>query len=169
MPALDKALDGIIHRKKEDSDFISNSIESLELVKKYFRKELRNEDIKCYALLKTMPIATNGDLTACDLIYGNVRLGEIQRWWRSDRAWRSRMTIKECRNPCILPCFTDTGLNSFSRIFTSFFNYLDDERTRDITATYRRAEKCLTMVKKYERLLRKLSSEAFSLGRLKGH
>jgi MoaA/NifB/PqqE/SkfB family radical SAM enzyme len=162
LPILDEALDGIIDFRRKGDDFISNSLSSLELMRKYFRRELRNDDIKCFALYKSMLIATNGDLTACNANYGNVRRGEIQSWWRSDRAWRSRMTIKKCTSPCILPCFSDASLNTLSLIFGAFFSYLDGAMAGAMPDVREAAKDCLAMVEKYERLLQKISGEAFS-------
>lgn len=107
LPALDKTIDSLMEFKKANGPLLRNSLNNLRLVKKYFRGLLTNQDVKCLYAFKTMLIASNGDVTTCFDCYGNVRRNSLQEIFKSQEAEYSRQRVRECRNPCLLPCFTD--------------------------------------------------------------
>ena len=117
---LDRVMDRIIAGKRQYPDFLVNSERDLHLVKKYFRRELRPDEVKCYAIFKTMLISMDGKATACNTSYGNVRKQNLKEMWKSPEAANSRRIIKNCANPCLLPCFTDSRLYSLKGITAEF-------------------------------------------------
>lgn len=107
LSVLDKTIDSLMEFKKVNGSLLRNSPNNLCLTKKYFRGILTNQDVKCLYAFKTMLIASNGDVTTCFDCYGNVRRKSLQEIFESKEAEYSRQKVRECRKPCLLPCFTD--------------------------------------------------------------
>jgi len=162
LPVLDSVIDELVEYKEKNYNFISNPTEGLKLVKKYFRNQLTNKDIKCYSLFKTMLIANDGSVTTCGMKYGSVREKTLRECWRSKEALEARKKIKKCGKPCILPCFTDAYLNNLLTIYESFLKSLEklninkNEKNK-ITRRF------LAIIKKYELLLTIKKSEITNL------
>jgi len=162
LSVLDSVIDELVEYKEKNYNFISNPAEGLKLVKKYFRNQLSNKDIKCYSLFKTMLIANDGSVTTCGMRYGSVREKTLRECWRSKEALEARKKIKKCGKPCILPCFTDAYLNSLFAIYESFLKSLEklnitkNEKNKII-------HKSLAIIKKYELLLTIKKSEIKNL------
>lgn len=106
---LDRAIDELVEFKRKNLYFVLNSENNLKLVKKYFRNLLAKEDVRCLYATKTMLIANNGDITTCFGSYGNTRAVTLKRIWDSEEIKYARERVKKCKNPCLLPCFTDNG------------------------------------------------------------
>lgn len=104
---LDLTIDNLVEFKKRHVDFLRNSVRNLNLVKKYFRMQLNTRDIQCYYADKLLLVANNGDVTTCFNCYGNVRSKSLQSIYYSPEASLAREKVALCRNPCLLPCFTD--------------------------------------------------------------
>lgn len=104
---LDSVVDELVEFKRRNFQLVRNSEGNLSLIKKYFRKTLNSEDVKCSYADKTMLIANNGDVTTCFTCYGNVRGSSLRGIFYSRRAAQARQALKNCRHPCLLPCFTD--------------------------------------------------------------
>jgi hypothetical protein len=156
---LDKVIDELVAYKEKNGDFISNPAEGLKLMKRYFRNKLSNKDIKCYSLFKTMLIANDGSLNTCGMNYGNVREKTLRKCWKSKEALEARKKIKKCEKPCILPCFTDAGLNSLLLIFSTFLESLDNLKNIDVSEKNVIINKCLNILEKYRNLLLTTKSE----------
>jgi len=107
LPVLDRVIDTLVEFKKQNIYLVQNSEDNLRLVKKYFRSLLTQDEIKCLYATKTMLIANNGDVTTCFDCYGNVRKNSLWVIYNSNEAERARKRVKNCRTPCLLPCFTD--------------------------------------------------------------
>jgi MoaA/NifB/PqqE/SkfB family radical SAM enzyme len=107
LDVLDKAIDGLIEFKRENSALLRNSEKNLMLVKKYFRGELSQKDVQCQYAAKTMLIANNGELTTCFDSYGNIRKSNLKQIYTSKSCMRARERVRECKRPCLLPCFCD--------------------------------------------------------------
>jgi len=104
---LDETIEQIKRLKQKHPKLITNSLLELELVKKYFRNKLTPKDVKCYAATKTMLISNDGNITACKTSYGNIRQ-KLKNVWNSKQAEKARILVKECKEPCLLPCFIET-------------------------------------------------------------
>ncbi len=104
---LDETIDEAIRFKKENPKLLSNSVENLMLIKKYFRNELSGNEVSCSAAKKTMLISREGYVVACDTSYGNIRKSNLKDIWNSREAENARRYVCRCKNPCLLPCFTD--------------------------------------------------------------
>ena len=104
---LDKAIDGLIEFKRENTGLLRNSENNLMLVKKYFRGELGQQDVQCQYANKTILIANNGELTTCFDSYGNIRKSNLKQIYASKSCMRARGRVRECKRPCLLPCFCD--------------------------------------------------------------
>ncbi|MCM8774478.1 MAG: glycosyltransferase [Candidatus Omnitrophica bacterium] len=107
IPKLDEVIDSLIEFKKQNFYFVRNSENNLRLVKKYFRGTLTNREVRCLYGVKTMLIANNGDITTCFDCYGNTRNSSLKEVWFSERAAYARDRVKNCKHPCLLPCFVD--------------------------------------------------------------
>ncbi|MBC8495061.1 glycosyltransferase [archaeon] len=103
---LDKNINILKKLKQKNPKLISNSEEELELVKKYFRKQLTKKYVGCYAASKTMLVSNDGNITACKTAYGNINT-PIENVWRSKKAEKARKLVAACDEPCLLPCFVE--------------------------------------------------------------
>jgi len=109
LPLLDKTIEALIEFKRNNRDLVRNSEQNLKLVKKYFRSTLTAEEVKCLYIDRTMLIANNGQATTCFESYGDVRKESLREIFRSRQAQNARRRTGACKNPCLLPCFTDQG------------------------------------------------------------
>lgn len=104
---LDRAIDSLIEFKRNNHLLVRNSVGNLRLMKKYFRGELKQEDVKCQYAAKTMLIANNGEVTTCFESYGNIRKNSLKEIYASKYSEQARNRVKGCKHPCLLPCFCD--------------------------------------------------------------
>lgn len=111
LAALDKVIDALVEFKQQNFNLVQNSENNLSLMKKYFRGLLIHEDVRCLYATKTMLIANNGNVTTCFDCYGNVRKVPLQKIFKSKEAEWARKRVWNCKNPCLLPCFTDGLIN----------------------------------------------------------
>lgn len=107
LPLLDEVIDRLVEFKRKNYRLVQNSENNLNLVKKYFRELLTNGEIRCLYGTKTMLVANNGNITTCFDCYGNVRKENLQKIFASKEAEQARNRVRSCKNPCLLPCFTD--------------------------------------------------------------
>ena len=104
---LDRTIDSLIEFKRSNPALVRNSEDNLRLVKKYFRGELNQEDVKCRYADKTVLVANNGELTTCFDGYGNIRKNNLSEIYASNNCLRARDKVGTCKHPCLLPCFCD--------------------------------------------------------------
>ena len=104
---LDKVVDELVEFKRQNYQLVRNSENNLNLVKKYFRCRLANDDIKCLYGTKTMLIANTGDVTTCFDCYGNVKKKKLKGIYFSKESVQAKEMVASCKKPCLLPCFTD--------------------------------------------------------------
>ncbi len=107
LAVLDAAIDKLLEFKKDNYLLVRNSENNLRLVKKYFRGYLSQGDVKCLYAAKTVLVANNGDVTTCFESYGNIRKDSLRKIFESEKSTRARKRVRECKNPCLLPCFCD--------------------------------------------------------------
>ena len=110
---LDKAIDSLLHYKKESSqnfDFIGNSIKNLQLIKRYFRGELKPRDLPCYAGYNRLQIVQEGKLYFCvnqeqhEANFGDIKADSLRDLWYSKKATFYRKLIRKCKVPCLQWC-----------------------------------------------------------------
>lgn len=111
---LDKAIDDLIKFKlssKKNFDFISNTIPHLNMIKKYFRGELKKGDRNCYAGFNRLQITRNGTVYFCvegkkggGTAMGNIYKDRLDEIWYSKDARIFRKNIKKCNNVCLQFC-----------------------------------------------------------------
>ena len=106
-PVLDQAIDSLIEFKRMNPLLVRNSEKNLLLAKKYFRGILSPVDIRCRYADKAMLIADNGFVTTCFSSYGDIRKNGLEKIHISEEAEDARNKALDCKNPCLLPCFTD--------------------------------------------------------------
>ena len=104
---LDRTIDSLIEFKRENFALVRNSESNLGLMKKYFRGQLNQSDVKCQYAAKTMLIANNGEVTTCFESYGNIRKNSLREIYVSKDCKQARNRVSACKAPCLLPCFTD--------------------------------------------------------------
>jgi MoaA/NifB/PqqE/SkfB family radical SAM enzyme/glycosyltransferase involved in cell wall biosynthesis len=107
LAVLDAVIDDLIDLRKRNPGFIRNSENNLLLVKKYFRGLLSNSDVRCQNADKTVLIAHNGDITTCFDCCGNIRKSYLRLIYSSKESEQARKKARDCKKPCLLPCFTD--------------------------------------------------------------
>ncbi len=107
LPLLDAAIDKLIEFKKENPQFIKNSIDNLSLLKKYYYGTLAFNDIKCVSAYETVLVSNQGRYTTCFYPYGDVRTQDLKDVLKSKKITQAREGVKNCSWPCLLPCFCD--------------------------------------------------------------
>ncbi|MFA4853735.1 MAG: glycosyltransferase [Candidatus Omnitrophota bacterium] len=107
LAVLDAVIDKLLEFKKDNYLLVRNSENNLRLVKKYFRGYLSQGDVKCLYAAKTVLVANNGDVATCFESYGNIRKDSLRKIFESEKSVQARKRVRECKNPCLLPCFCD--------------------------------------------------------------
>ncbi len=124
---LDKTINWLIEFKGKNHSLIANTIEDLTLIKRYFRKELKKEDVICFQNYKTMLMSNDGRITTCFNALGNVKEKTLIEIWESAESKKGRYLVNNCNNPCLIPCFVDFRLASLENIFKEFFIEIETE------------------------------------------
>ncbi len=111
---LDMAINNLIKFKLSNSknfDFISNTINHLNMIKKYFRGELKKGTRNCYAGFNRLQITRNGTIYFCaegkksgETAMGNIYKDRLVDIWHSKDAKTFRRNIKKCNNVCLQFC-----------------------------------------------------------------
>jgi len=110
---LDKAIDKLIDYKlssNENFDFIANSIGHMRLIKKYFRGQLKPQEIPCYSGYNRIQIVQEGKIYFCvnqdknEATFGDVDRDSLKDLWFSQQARSFRKLIKTCDFPCLQWC-----------------------------------------------------------------
>jgi len=104
---LDSVIDKLIEFKKENPQFIRNSINNLSLVKKYYRGALTANDVSCVSAYETILASNQGSYTTCFNPYADIRTQDLKDVLKSEKIVRAREGVKNCSWPCLLPCFCD--------------------------------------------------------------
>lgn len=105
---LDEAIDKLIGFKKENPQFIKNSIENLSLMKKYYRGTITSNDVKCLSAYETILISNQGECTTCFSSYGDIKRQNLETILESREKIKAQEKVKNCPWPCLLPCFCDS-------------------------------------------------------------
>lgn len=110
---LDSQINALIQYKKSSSDnyaFIANSIDNLNLIKKYFRQQVRPHHLPCYAGYNRLQVVQEGKIYFCvsqkqyESTFGNVATDSLRSLWFSKKARWYRKIIRKCRYPCVQWC-----------------------------------------------------------------
>lgn len=110
---LDNSIDGLIKYKlsnQENFKFIANSIQQLRLIKKYFKRQLRPRDIRCYAGFNRIQVVQEEKIYFCvnqdryEPVFGDVKKDNLRSLWFSKKAKFSRKCIRKCTFPCLQWC-----------------------------------------------------------------
>jgi MoaA/NifB/PqqE/SkfB family radical SAM enzyme len=107
LAALDKTIDSLIEFKRNNPLLVRNSENNLRLIKRYFRANLDQKDVRCLYATKTMLIANTAEVTTCFQSYGNIRKNSLREIYASKDCRQARNRVKACKHPCLLPCFCD--------------------------------------------------------------
>ncbi len=110
---LDNAINAIIQYKKSSADnfdFIANSLQNLESIKKYLRGRSGAEKMNCYAGFNRIQIVQEGKVYFCvkqpehEATFGDVKRDSLRSLWYSGRARVLRKLIRKCDKPCLQWC-----------------------------------------------------------------
>lgn len=127
---FNKIIDQICTYIKEDNSGFryTNSIENLQLFKKYYPRTLSSNDVKCYNGLKEFYINSDGNGIMCDgkLNFiadsmGNIRQTKLKKIWISKKTREMRKKVKYCKHPCIQECYLKLEANSIKNILRGMF------------------------------------------------
>lgn len=128
---LDDSIDSLISLKNNGfSNYITSSVEQLELVKLYFRRQMSMVR-KCYIGFSRLIVTQDYRLYFCapnpkngDVSFGDVSKTSLRKLWKSREAKRFRGFIKKCKRPCLLFCAYrpefDAIIHRFSKIIKKF-------------------------------------------------
>lgn len=104
---LDAMVDKLIEFKKGDTEFIKNSVNNINLIKKYYRGEITSADVQCLSAQKTILVSNQGQCTTCFFPYGSLKNKDLYSILTGFEILKARETVKKCSWPCLLPCFCD--------------------------------------------------------------
>lgn len=100
---MDRTIDKLIELKKENSNFIENSITYLELARRFLKNE--NLRFECLAGFSFCGIDAKGNVYPC--LYqkpdGNILDSSLKEIWKSDLYNKTRDKMKSC-SKCLLLC-----------------------------------------------------------------
>jgi MoaA/NifB/PqqE/SkfB family radical SAM enzyme len=116
---MDRVIEKLIEIRKKDH-FIGNSIRHLEDIKKYFRNE-KLDNVKCYSGFVLGIISPNGEVWSCMGNFADLKKQSIKDAWFSKRAYKNRILIKKCKNPCLYPCYLETDANNLLKATIKIF------------------------------------------------
>ena len=116
LKALDSALEKLIELKKSKDEKISkligNSLENLELIKKYFGSE-RTPAMGCYKTFKTIEITPENSIFLCADRVGDLSKKSIEEMLHSDELALERKKLKQCKHHCLHYCATIAAYDLF--------------------------------------------------------
>ncbi len=128
---LDEAIDRLIAYKKANRsnfDFISNDIRHMELIRKYFKRDLKAIRIPCYAGYNRLQITQDHRIYFCippnkkyDASFGDIKKSTLRDLWFSKDAKIRRKLIKECKIPCLQWCSYRDDFLEWSAVFQKMF------------------------------------------------
>jgi len=110
---LEDSIDAIIQFKKTNEhnfDFIINTIENLESIKKYFQGRPQINRKPCYSGYNRIQVVQEGKLYFCvdqnshEATFGDVTKDSLKDLWYSENARELRKLIRQCRKPCMQRC-----------------------------------------------------------------
>jgi MoaA/NifB/PqqE/SkfB family radical SAM enzyme/GT2 family glycosyltransferase len=104
---LDEAIGKLIEFKKENAEFVRNSINNLLLVKKYYRGTISGDEVNCFSAESTILVSNRGECTTCFSCYGDIRRQDLRSIIFSKERTKAKDMVKNCPWPCLLPCFCD--------------------------------------------------------------
>jgi MoaA/NifB/PqqE/SkfB family radical SAM enzyme len=104
---LDETIDRLIEFKRENSQFIRNSIKNLPFVKKYYRGTITADDVKCSSAGETVLVSNQGDCTTCFSSYGDIKRQNLKDIFGNKERTMAQRKVRKCSWPCLLPCFCD--------------------------------------------------------------
>lgn len=100
---IDRTIDKLIELKKENSDFVENSITYLELARRFLKNEILR--FECLAGFSFCGIDAKGNVYSC--LYqkpiGNIINYSLKEIWYSDLYNKTRNGMKTC-SKCLLLC-----------------------------------------------------------------
>jgi radical SAM protein with 4Fe4S-binding SPASM domain len=110
---LDNAIDSLIEYKRssrDNYDFVANSIPHLKLIKRYFRRALKPQELPCYSGFNRIQVVQEGKIYFCvnqsehEAVIGNMASDSLKEVWFSKEARRLRRLIRACAYPCLQWC-----------------------------------------------------------------
>jgi MoaA/NifB/PqqE/SkfB family radical SAM enzyme len=113
LKALDRAIDALTAYSRTEGaiPFVTGEAE-LELVKRYYRGDLRPHHARCYNGFKELYINVDGEGLMCDgelnflaSSFGNARRDPLRGMWLSRRAREMRKKVLRCRHACVQDCY----------------------------------------------------------------
>ncbi len=114
---LKEVIRKLITLKKNDKNFIYNSIDYLEAIPLYFEKKEKFRIGACMAGYYTLNIDPYGNISICN--YGpNISVigRSIVDAWKDKKFKRTRMLIKHCKNPCLMLCYQKFDVKELIRL-----------------------------------------------------
>jgi len=99
---LDKVIDSA---SLLQNDYYEFTYPSFNLIKRYFRGELKKNDWTCFAGFRRFVICSDGNVQMCGEIIGNIRqTKDMKKIWQARAARDKRKKIRACRNFCLQDC-----------------------------------------------------------------
>jgi MoaA/NifB/PqqE/SkfB family radical SAM enzyme len=94
----------------------------LELLVKYYKRELTRKDWVCFGGFKTIFICYSKNkplVYSCHGVCGNLDEITLKKAWRSKEAYNLRRHSRRCRELCLQSCYSQYGAQSLSSLIRS--------------------------------------------------
>lgn len=123
---MEDIIDKLINYKKESLGnfaLIGNSIQNLQLIKKYFSGTVTPRESKCYAGYNRLQVVQEGKVYFCvsqegrEANFGDITKDSLRDLWFSKEAKSYRKLIRDCKFPCLQWCSYRDSFIEFSEIF----------------------------------------------------
>jgi len=100
---------------------------NLELLIKYYRRELTKKDWICFGGFKTVFICFSKNqplVYSCHGICGNLDSISLKKAWTSKEAYKVRIHSKNCKNLCMQSCYSYETAQSLSNLIKPYLKKL---------------------------------------------
>jgi MoaA/NifB/PqqE/SkfB family radical SAM enzyme len=105
LPELERIVKKLVFLKKKTGQ-IRNTRRYLLWLPKYFKEKEKFKSGKCVVGYSYMNIDPYGNLNVCGLGPNlNVKEGELESLWKSEKYKKTRILIKKCKRPCMMLCY----------------------------------------------------------------
>jgi len=135
MGIMEESLNRLIEFKKsgvENYNYVINSVKNLELIKKYFKGQVRRPERLCYVGFNRFQISQDSKVYFCvplkgtnEVSFGNIQKDSIKDIWYSSKAREFRKQIKHNSCCCMQRCAYRDNFEQIESLFEKIDYFRD--------------------------------------------
>ena len=121
-PVLDKTLDNLKAYKKKASIRVRCDFDN---IKKYFRCDVKEPDVKCFQNYLRVVIKPNGKLWTCARYHDSIYNKGLKELWYSDEMKKDRIAARRCKSMCLQRCMYLEDAKKMKEIVEKYISDID--------------------------------------------